>query len=97
MELEFEWDTEKDKINQERHNISFDTAKEVFYDSNRVRRPDFTHSFNEPRYITIGLLRGSFTMLFISYTKRSGVIRIISARKATKKERSEYYDRFMQD
>ncbi|NCT43129.1 MAG: BrnT family toxin [Microcystis aeruginosa G11-09] len=83
MELAFEWDKQKAKINQRKHNISFEEASTVFDD------PD--HSTGENRYLIIGLSdQGKF--LFVSYTDRDHKIRLISARLVTPKER-RYYER----
>ena len=90
MVLEFEWDEEKNIINQMKHGISFDRAKKVFFDSLRTVLYDCEHSLYEDRWKTIGLM--GLTMLMVIYTEREGVIRIISARKAYKKEEEAYYN-----
>lgn len=87
--MEFEWDDEKDKINKQKHGISFDTAKEIFNDVNRLEIYDVQHSEIEDRYNTIGLVG---EVLFVVYTERKETIRLISARLATEKERRLYYD-----
>ena len=82
--------SEKDRINQRKHKISFSTAKLVFQDPNAVDIPDYTHSLVEDRRIVIGKVRD---ILFVSYTIRYGdTIRLISARRATKREEAIYYD-----
>lgn len=93
MRLEFEWDTEKEKINMNKHGIDFDTASDVFYDENRIEKYDELHSTGEDRYITIGTINGVAFVVMVVYTERDSNIRIISARKATRKETEEYYDR----
>ncbi|MBO6179341.1 MAG: BrnT family toxin [Selenomonadaceae bacterium] len=85
----FEWDPNKDRINKKKHNISFELAKRVFADENRVVLPDIEHSNIEDRYITIGMAN---ELLFVVYTIRHGdTIRIISARLATMEEKGFYY------
>ena len=83
----FEWDSEKAKINLQRHNVSFEEACLAFDDKNLVDALDESHSEDELNLI--GLTdRG---LLFVVYTERGDdVIRIISARKATKFEEEVY-------
>lgn len=52
--LKFEWDEEKNLINQKKHKISFETAAYVFEDENYIEMYDFEHSIDEDRYIAIG-------------------------------------------
>jgi hypothetical protein len=87
--LTFEWDEEKNKINLEKHGIDFETAMLVFNDLQRIEIYDFEHSVEEDRYNTIGMVND---VLFVVYTERKNNIRIISARIATRMERSIYYD-----
>ncbi len=89
MMLKFEWDEEKDRINRERHGISFETASYVFCDEHYIEMYDFEHSIDEDRYIAIGMVGD---LLFVVFTERGENIRLISARLATKKERGLYYD-----
>jgi uncharacterized protein len=85
----FEWDSEKAKINLQRHNISFEEARLAFDDKNLVDALDESHSDNELRFNLIGLTEKG--LLFVVYTERGDdVIRIISARKATKFEEEIY-------
>lgn len=99
MELEFEWDDEKNEINKQKHHIDFETAAWVFYDNNHLEIYDENHSIDEDRYIAIGMVGKLTIVLYVVYTPRENenVIRIISARKATKKEREEYYDSTQND
>ena len=87
--MTFEWDEEKNKINIEKHGIDFDTAMLVFNDLQRIEIYDVEHSIEEDRYNTIGMVND---VLFVVYTERKDNIRLISARLATKLERSIYYD-----
>lgn len=88
--MEFEWDDDKEQINIKKHGIDFSTAALVFGDSNRTEKYDETHSDDEDRYITIGSI-GGVVIVMVVYTERSGVIRIISARTASRREREAYY------
>ena len=88
----FEWDDEKEKINIEKHGIDFSTAARVFNDLNRLEWYDEAHSYTEDRYITIGIIDNIAYLVMVVYTERETSIRLISARKATKKERRLYDD-----
>lgn len=89
--IEFEWDENKDQINRRKHGISFDEAKTVFYDDQALVIDDPEHSEEEDRFIILGL-SGRANLLVVCHCYRASdtVIRIISARKATKTERSYY-------
>lgn len=89
MTLSFEWDEEKDRINREKHGISFETASYVFQDEYYIEMYDFEHSIEEDRYIAIGRVG---ELLFVVFTERGEKIRLISARLATERERRLYYD-----
>ena len=89
-EIVFEWDEEKNKLNQKQHGIAFEDAMFVFNDPYRIILPDLYHSENEERWLAIGIVS---RVLFVVFTERSeNIIRIISARIATKTERSLYND-----
>jgi len=89
-ELIVEWDENKNAINRRIHHISFETARLVFADPNRIERFDnsLSNSSGEIRWQTLGLVG---KVLFVVYTERGENIRLISARLANKKERSSYY------
>ena len=89
MALTFEWDEEKNRLNQKKHGISFETAVYVFEDANHIEMYDFEHSADEDRYIALGLVG---EVLFVVFTERKENIRLISARLATEAERRLYYD-----
>jgi hypothetical protein len=89
----FEWDPDKETENIRKHKIDFTTASKVFDDSHRIERFDEEHSQCEDRYITIGLVGNVVYLLTVSYTERGEAIRLISARRATREERRDYYDR----
>ena len=84
---DFEWDTEKERINYNKHKIHFYTATAVFDDDNRLEWYDAAHSETEDRYNTIGMVKD---VLFVVYTERREKIRLISARLATAAEKEVY-------
>ena len=89
--IRFEWDENKNLINQRKHGVSFDEAKSVFYDEEALVIDDPEHSLEEDRFIILGL--SSKTNLLVvchCYRESETVIRIISARKATKTESGFY-------
>ena len=92
MELiNFSWDKRKNTANQKKHKVPFEEAQTVFFDSQAIEYYDPDHSRSEDRFLMLGYsYRGR--ILVVSYTLRKGgsEIRIISARKATKKEQKEY-------
>jgi uncharacterized DUF497 family protein len=85
----FEWDPKKAKANLRRHRVSFEEAATVFLDPIALTYPDPDHSDEEPREITIGR-SGRQRVLFLSHTRRGERTRLISVRKATKRERKQY-------
>ena len=87
--LSFEWDTNKNRKNIKIHGISFDEASTVFKDTLSLTIYDPLHSDEEDRQIIIGNACKN-RLLVIVHTERKGKIRIISARKTTKKERKQY-------
>ena len=89
MRLHFAWDPEKAAENLEKHGISFDDAATVFGDFLARTKPDPLHSEFEDRDIILGEAE-SGRLLVVSYTVRGRIIRIISARTASKKERHAY-------
>lgn len=91
--MQFEWDENKNQANIEKHGISFLEASTVFYDENAVLFDDPDHSENEDRFLIIGFSqKARICIVSHCYRGNDGVIRIISARKATKRE-SEAYNR----
>jgi len=93
-ENHFEWDLNKEKLNIKKHGISFKEAATVFEDRNVVRFYDSENSVYEDRFLALGL-NIPLKLLFVCYCMRNDgkVIRIISARKATKRETKFYYRR----
>ena len=89
--LRFTWDKSKSKANQKKHGISFEEAQTVFFDENAIEFFDPDHSQSEDRFLLLGL-SSSLRIVVVShcYRKSESLIRIISARKATKKEQKVY-------
>ena len=91
VELYFEWDANKNIINQKKHKISFEEAQTVFYDENALLIDDPDHSEEEERFILLGFSRrANLLVVCHCYRQSESVIRIISARKATKTEERVY-------
>ena len=89
--ISFEWDENKNTINKQKHGLSFEEAKEVFYDDDAVLFDDPDHSVGEERFLIIGMLKSSkICIVSHCYRDNDNVIRIISARTATKNEKSTY-------
>ena len=87
----FEWDPAKDASNLRKHGVSFEEARSVFYDEFAVQFYDEPHSSGEERFLMLGMSSGAHLLLVCHCERASGgVIRIISARKATKQESSFY-------
>ena len=91
-ELGFKWDATKSRANKRKHGVSFDEAQTVFLDENAIRYHDPEHSEDEDRFIMLGM---SFALRVLivchCYRENDLTIRIISARKAKKKETAAYW------
>jgi uncharacterized DUF497 family protein len=90
--LRFEWDDAKNTANQEKHGVSFEEAQELFTSGeDYLEIFDADHSDSEDRFIAIGpITRG---LVLVVWTERDeDVVRIISARWATKQERAKYLE-----
>lgn len=91
-DLRFEWDEEKNNENTRKHGVSFEEAQTIFLDENAVRFFDPDHSEDEDRFIMLGM---SFKLRVLvvchCYKENDEVIRIISARKADKREAKAYW------
>jgi len=85
----FSWDTPKAAANLRKHGIDFHEAASVLRDPLSTTFPDELHSNSEPRFITIGM-SGRGHIVVVVHTERSKMVRIISARRATRKERHFY-------
>jgi hypothetical protein len=90
-ELRFEWDKRKNRENQRKHKVSFEEAQTVFFDENAVEFYDDPHSRAEERFLLLGVSAKLRVLMICHCLREEGdVIRIISARKATKREKREY-------
>lgn len=89
MVLEFEWHAAKALENLKKHRVSFEEAKTAFNDPFLLTFPDPEHSGREHRSISIGLSSHAHVLLVV-HTERKGSVRIISARRATAKEKKLY-------
>ena len=94
-DIRFEWDPAKDRANRRKHGVSFEEAETVFADEHALLIDDPAHSPAEDRFVLLGL-SARFRILLVvhSYREREEVIRIISARRATKPERDRYDERW---
>ena len=87
--MEFEWDPEKAIANFEKHGVGFDEAAIAFFDPKAVELFDDLNSDDEMRFQLIGV--SSVRLLFVGYTVRDNIIRIITARKANARQ-TKYYN-----
>jgi uncharacterized protein len=94
MYYNFEWDSKKAKANLNKHKISFELAATIFHDPNALSVYDEEHSENEERWISLGIsINGNLLVVVHTYKQlddETALIRIISARKATKNENKQY-------
>ena len=90
-QLRFDWDSEKNRINQKKHGVSFEEAKTVFYDDNAIQFWDDYYFNGEERFLLLGRSSKMRILLIVHcFREQESIIRIISARKATKNETQEY-------
>ncbi len=91
-DIQFQWDQNKNHENIKKHKVPFEEAKTVFFDENARLITDPEHSFNEERFIILGISNKLRLLVVVhTYKENDEVIRIISARKATKFE-TKYYN-----
>ena len=88
--VEFEWDATKAAVNLRKHRVSFPEAATVLEDPLSTTFPDDAHSTDERRFVTIGV-SDQARILVVAHTERNDTMRIISARRATRRER-EFYE-----
>ena len=93
--ISFEWDEKKNLSNKKKHGVSFEEAQTVFIDESALLIHDPDHSDEEDQFILVGL-SSQFRILVVChcYRKSDGIIRIISARRATHHEQKEYWERW---
>ena len=87
--MNFNWDLAKAERNRSKHGVDFEEAKTAFHDPLFVIFEDPRHSIEERRFLLLGQsCKGR--LLVVSHTERGGITRLISARRATKRERNVY-------
>ena len=90
-EITFAWDENKNRINKQKHKISFEEARTVFYDEDAILFDDPLHSNDEERFLIIGFSKKArLCIVSHCYRENESIIRIISARKATSSEIAFY-------
>ena len=90
-EICFEWDERKNIANKKKHQVSFEEAQTVFLDENAIQYFDPDHSNDEDRFIMLGMsFRLRVLVVCHCYRQDDKTIRIISARKASRKEEKVY-------
>ena len=89
MPLTFEWDSRKARSNLAKHGVGFQEASTIFGDPLSLTIPDPEHSLSEERYITVGRAF-SGKLLVVVHTERGDNIHIVSARRASRRERKFY-------
>ncbi len=95
VELHFAWNERKSASNRKKHGVSFEEAQTVFSDEHALLIVDPDHSEQEDRFVLLGLSSTLRTLVVCHcYREEESVIRIISARKADRAERSEYSRRW---
>ena len=93
QKIKFTWDDNKNGINRKKHGLSFEEAKEVFEDENAILFDDPDHSAEEERFLIIGAVRSAkICIVSHCYRENDSVIRLISAREATKNEKKIYQE-----
>jgi uncharacterized protein len=92
--MEFEWDEAKAAANLKKHGVSFSKATAVFSADPRVVVEDLRYRYDEPRFSIYGLLQGRLHVVVFTY--RSDAVRLISARKANRREIRKHGDRPIQ-
>lgn len=92
-QIRFEWDERKNRSNRRKHGVSFEEAQTVFFDERAMEYPDPDFK-GEPRFLIIGSsLKLQVLLVCHCFRESDSVIRIISARRATKRERGAYVER----
>ena len=87
----FDWDDNKNRINLEKHGITFEEASTVFFDDRALLFDDPEHSIDEDRFLLLGMSEtAKVCVVCHCYRESDTVIRIISARQATRKEEDRY-------
>jgi uncharacterized DUF497 family protein len=87
---QFEWSDAKARANLLKHGVSFEVARRVFDDPASVDEVDDREGYGEDRFVAVGMVNAR--VLTVTYTERDGLIRSISARKATRREQDSYFN-----
>lgn len=91
----FSWDTRKAIVNFEKHGVSFEEAATIFADPEGLNWEDWAHSAHEPRYKRVGISIAGNVLIAVYTVRRTKdgkeTIRVISARRASRKERRAYF------
>jgi uncharacterized DUF497 family protein len=88
--LQFNWNLDKARINLRKHGVSFDEAKSI-WQGPYITEVDDRQDYGEVRYVTLGVVSNSRKVLHVTHIDEGNTIRIISARKASKREVERYY------
>lgn len=93
-EIRFDWDEKKNRLNKRKYGVSFEDAQTVFLDENAIRFFDPDHSSDEDRFLMLGIsFRLRILIVCHCFRASDAVIRIITARKADRKEEADYWNR----
>ena len=87
----FEWDDEKARLNFAKHKLNFEVARRVFEDFDAIDDLDDREEYDELRFNRTGMVVDK--LITVTFTERDDRIRLISARKATKREQESYFER----
>lgn len=93
-ELRFEWNPTKSAANKRKHGVAFEEAESVFADDHALLIDDPEHSEAEDRFVLLGLSAKLRVLVVHCYRRSDAIIRIISARRATKPEQRRYNERW---
>ena len=89
-QIRFEWDSRKATSNEKKHGVSFEEAQSVFFDEQALLLEDPHPRHDEERFVLLGLSASLRLLVVVHALRERDVIRIISARRATRKETTEY-------
>jgi len=92
-DIRFEWNEAKATTNRRKHGVSFEEARTVFYDENALQIADPDHSASEDRFVMLGMSHRLRVLVVVhAFRENDHVIRLISARRATKREQRHYWE-----
>lgn len=93
LDLRFEWDSDKARSNEQKHGVSFSEAETVFRDRYALHVYDGDHSWNEERFIIIGMSERERVLTVVYVERKVMTMRLISARPARRQERKDYEEK----